>query len=387
MSNNKYIIKNLAPWMIDELVSFSKFSKFDLIFLREQDEFYDEDIALLRKRGIRVLNRPFKAGLFLKKIFIVFFFLLRNIFKFSFSYNFVLGFKSIFLFLRLDLSEFSEESNLHAQFATQATIICLLIKQYYNFKPKYYFTFHAHDIYFNNRWFNLLLKNCDLSFSISQYNIKYVKNKFTISNKYVLSRLGVNRDIVADIKNKSNVFTMGTLSWFVEKKGIIFLLEAFLILKNREYNNIKLILAGDGPLKNKYINYIKDNSLESNIKYIGKIRAEEKDTFYKSIDSFVLPSIALKNDQDGIPVVLMEAVAYSLPIISTDVSGISEICVDEYNGYLLNEKNADNIADAIIKLMENKNIQRNFAINSKKISNQYDIDINSKSKLKKMDWM
>jgi len=127
MSNNKYIVKSLAPWMIDELLAFSKLAVFDLVLLRKQDNFYDESLKLLEENGVTVLIEPFSYNFALRKSLIICLFTFKNIFSFGFDYNSVSGFKSIFWFLKLDLRHFSEESNIHAQFGTQSSIVSLLI--------------------------------------------------------------------------------------------------------------------------------------------------------------------------------------------------------------------------------------------------------------------
>lgn len=385
--NNTYIVKNLAPWMMDELIAFSKITKYNIVFLRNQDEFYNEGIKELKDNGITLTYNPLGLNNLFKKLKIIFLFITQNLTKFSLDYNSVIGIKSIFWFLKLDLSLFSEKSKIHAQFATQATIVSLLIKKYYNNKPEYSFTFHANDIYFNNKWFELLTRHSHLGFSISEFNVNYVKNKYIDSDKIVLSRLGVFTDsIKPNMEQNENTLKIGLLSWFVKKKGIIYLLEAMRYLKERGVRNIKLKIAGDGPLKNDFISFVKKHQLEDSIEFVGKVKGKLKDEFFDNLDAFVLPSISLKNDQDGIPVVLMEAVAYGLPIISTDVSGIPEICVDDYNGYLIQEKNVMKIEESILSLSNSLKTRKHFAKNALKMSANYDIIINSKMKVQLLQW-
>ena len=387
MSNYKYIVKNLTPWMIDELIAFSQQVNFDLILLRKPDEFYINSLRVIEKNGVRILVKPYKYKFrTIRKLIVSFKFLIRMILKFYWGYNFIIGFKSIFWFMKLDLTQFSKESNIHAQFATQASIISLLIKDFYDGKPVFSFTFHAYDIYFSNKWFNVLMSKCQSAFSISEYNINYVKEKYKDSNKLILSRLGVFRDTIELYKIKSEKFTLGILSWFVKKKGIIYLLNAMKILKSKGYNDIELVLAGDGPLKEVFLDYIKTNDLNSTINYIGKLSNDKKNDFFNSLDVFVLPSIKLSNDQDGIPVVLMEAVAYKLPLISTNVSGIPEICSSDYNGNLIEEKNVEALVSSIEGMYLNEKKREVYAQNSFKISEKYDIVLNSELKLKHLNW-
>lgn len=376
--------------MMNELLAFSQVTHFEIFFLREQDEFYREGINELKSNGVNIYEKAFVFNNLTKKLMIIFKFLIKYILKFRFDYNGVIGLKSLIWFLKLDLSKLSPESKIHAQFATQAAIVSLLIKKYYDDKPEYSFTFHAHDIYFKNKWFDLLVGNCYKAFSISEYNIDYVKKKYLDSDKIILSRLGVFRNQIqkVDLSNKKNpkIFTLGLISWFVEKKGIHYLLEAMLKLKRDGFDDIKLTLAGDGPLKNKYLKFIDKNSLSGNINYIGKIKGKQKQDFFDSLDAFILPAISLSNDQDGIPVVLMEAVSYSLPIISTNISGIPEICINKYNGYLIEQKNVEEIVRSIIKLSNNHD-NIDFQKNSYELSKQYDIQLNSTKKLNYLKWL
>ncbi len=389
MLKNKYIVKSLTPWMIDELIAFSTFVKYDLILLREPDEFYKEGLQQLEKNGINIYTTPFLYNYLLKKFVVILIFFFSNILKFDFSYNTAVGIKSLGWFLKLDMNLFSKDTHMHAQFATQPALISLLIKRFYANKPLFSFTFHAHDIYFNNKWFKLLVDNCYKSFSISDYNIDYVQKKYIYSDKIVLARLGVFRDHIKteNKKKESQIFNLGVMSWFVKKKGIIYLLRAFKKLKEKGFENIKLSLAGDGPLKEKLLKFIKEKNLTSMITYIGKINGRAKEKFYASLDGFVLPSISLKNDQDGIPVVLMEAIAYSLPIISTDVSGIPEICIDKYNGFLIPERDYQKVYESILKLYNNKADRQKYSKNSRSLSDKYDIILNSKKKLIDLQWV
>ena len=391
MANNKYIIKYLAPWMMDELLVFSKGFDYDIIFLKHQLDFYKDDLIQLKKNGINIYTEPKSLNNIFKKLSAVVKFIINNRAKFGLDYNGVLGYKSILWFLKLDLSLFSPDSSIHAQFATQPSIISMLIKQYYNDRPEYSFTFHAHDIYFKNRWFNELVNNCYKAYSISNYNIEYVNENYLVSDRIELSRLGVFRNSFKKIKGinekESKDFTLGIMTWFDEKKGINYLLDAMLVIKKKGYDHIKLILAGDGTLKKEILKFVINNDISNMISYIGKVKREDKENFFRSIDAFVLPSISLKNDQDGIPVVLMEAIAYSLPLISTDVSGIPEICITDFNGQLIPERNVDELVNAILDLHDQSSEKADLQASSYALSEDYDIILNSNKKMESLCWI
>lgn len=374
--------------MLDELIAFSKFTKFNTVFLRTPPSFYNEGLKTLKDNGIEISVKPFNYDFLFRKLLFSFLFFVRNFNKFIGGYSSVIGFKSLLWFLRLDLNYFKQPLSIHAQFATQPAIIALMIKQFYKSNVKYSFTFHAYDIYFDNKWFSLLVNESESAFSISKYNINYVDKKFKNlnTNKIKLSRLGVFRpeNIESQKAKKNGIIKLGLMSWFVEKKGVKYLLEAMKVISKG--NKIKLILAGDGPLKEEIINYINENDLNEHIEYIGGVKGKKKEEFFKSLDAFVLSAISLPNDQDGIPVVLMEAISYGLPLISTNVSGIPEICKNDYNGILVPERDVNALIISIHKLMEHKTLKSSFRMKSLELSLKYDIEINSEDKVQMMRW-
>jgi len=83
----------------------------------------------------------------------------------------------------------------------------------------------------------------------------------------------------------------------------------------------------------------------------------------------------------------MEAIAYGLPLISTEVSGIPEICVNDFNGFLIKEKNTEEIIQSILYLSNKNEKIELFSLNSIKLSQQFDIQENSKKKLIDLNWI
>lgn len=392
MREKHYLIKNMSPWMIEELISLSRIENYNLILLRSTDAFYKKSIEELEENGVKVVNNPFNSFPHLNRVLFTFLFIFKNIQCFFQRYSAVIGVKSIWWFVRLK-NEVIQVKSIHAQFATQATILAWMIKEF-NKKERrettFSFTFHAYDIYFNNKWFSKLVNNSESAFSISEYNIDYVNKQYRQLDvsRIILSRLGTPNPPKCTSSNQSKKdgwLYLGFISWFVTKKGLFYLLDAMKILKEKEIN-VKLILAGDGPLKNKILSVIKENDLQSHIEYIGRINKEEKHTYYCSLDMLVMPAITTPNDQDGIPVVLMEAVSYGLPIIATNVSGIPEICKNNYNGKLIPEKDTEAIANAIIEISESSENRNMYSAGAKKTFEAFNIDVNTKRKAQLMNW-
>ncbi len=382
-----YLIKSLAPWMMEELIIFSRIEKFRIIFLRNIPDFYNKDLDVLKANGAELHIKPFRKSIDLANLFYLIFFLITHPAKLLGKQNIIWTLNALYWFLFLDKNLLNNAHSIHAQFASQAAIISFFAKKRYAIE--YFFTFHAHDIYFNNRWFSDLVNNSASSFSISEFNIKYVKKHFKNLNtkKIKLSRLGVYlpRNVQSKQLPKGKI-NIGFISNLEEKKGIPYLLEAFLQLHTKYPEKYMLCIAGDGVYMKMIQDFVQEHNLYEHVKILGKIRDQKKIDFYRQTDIFVLPSIRTKDDMDGIPVVLMEAIAYGIPVISTNISGIPEICINNYNGLLIDEKNSGQIVEAIEKISSSDELYRKFSKNSLLLAQkEYDLVKNSKNKMEMMN--
>lgn len=384
-----YIAKNTGPWMLDELMVFSQKTKFNLLFLRNQPAFFQDKLREIENNGINIIHLSNNHYFSIKKVFFSLKFIINNISAFSNPHSFIYGIKAILYFIRFDERLFNRpELSIHAQFATQATIFGLLVKYYFKGSKSvsFYFTFHAYDIYVKNKWFRLLVDQANKAFSISKYNIQYVKNTYKIrEEKIAYSPLGVFLPDNIKYQPSNDIINIGFLSYFVEMKGIRFLLPAIKELKELGLN-FMFHFAGDGPLKQEILDYFKKNNLEDVTTYHGLIKNEVKDKFYRSLDLFVLPSFSKGMETDGLPVVLMEAASYGLPIISTNISGIPEICRDDFNGFLIKEKDSHEIVSSIIRFSQNHALWPIMSQNGIETSKLFNIEKNAEDKLKLLAW-
>jgi len=115
----------------------------------------------------------------------------------------------------------------------------------------------------------------------------------------------------------------------------------------------KFLIVGDGPERGKIESLVESLDLSDHFQFVGF----QKDVapYYHSMDVLVLPS-----HREGFPMVLLEAMQLSKPVVATDVGGVSEIVVDGINGYLCREGSSYEIANAIIKLLRDKQLRDQF---------------------------
>lgn len=162
--------------------------------------------------------------------------------------------------------------------------------------------------------------------------------------------------------NTINLITAGRLS---AQKNQKMLIDAFsLVAKTR--SDVRLKILGDGPLKEELRAQIITNSLENVVQLMGNVD-NVADCFAES-DIFVLSS-----DYEGLPLVVLEAMAAGLPIIATDVGGVRDIVTD--NGILVESRNCDALDDAILKLINDEKLRIQMGVCSRKNVQQYDSKI------------
>ncbi|KQW06666.1 hypothetical protein ASC66_09435 [Leifsonia sp. Root4] len=126
----------------------------------------------------------------------------------------------------------------------------------------------------------------------------------------------------------------------VEKKGIHFLLEA-LKLADTALTDWTLVVAGDGPLRSEVQAAVAALGLSDRVMFPGYVTGETKDEYLRSADVLVVPSIiATDGDAEGLPVALLEGLAYGLLCVATDESGADDILTDGVDGYLCPQKDA-----------------------------------------------
>jgi teichuronic acid biosynthesis glycosyltransferase TuaC len=151
-------------------------------------------------------------------------------------------------------------------------------------------------------------------------------------------------------KNKIILF-VGQL---IEKKGLKSLIKTSDIIFEKYGEKIKFIVVGDGIFRKEILK-------RRNIIATGNLPPEEVNDWFVAADIFILPSLA-----EGRPTVLYEAMASQCPIIATNVGGIPEQLKDGYNGFLVEPKNPDMLAEKIIYLLDNENEMIRMGKNGRK---------------------
>ncbi|BBN98004.1 glycosyltransferase [Sporolactobacillus terrae] len=138
----------------------------------------------------------------------------------------------------------------------------------------------------------------------------------------------------------------------VEKKGLQYAIEAVAQLVKRGYS-VRYAIAGDGPLKDKLQEQIERCKMTRHIQLVGWKTQDEWIKLMKDAQVVLAPSVtASDGDMEGIPVQLMEAMAMEKLVVATIHSGIPELIQDGENGYLVPERDAASLAQALEKAIK-----------------------------------
>lgn len=238
-------------------------------------------------------------------------------------------------------------------------------------------TVHAHElykrkVYDKNEDLKNLYSYCDQVLTISDFNANIIKDKFGVSNdKLKVMRLFPDIDYMNLVKNKTKILIVA--NW-AEKKGYDILLKA---LRNLNREDFVLWVVGETYYSENSIDVrklVKAYNMEEKVAILGRQSSPMLDILFYSCDIFCLPSYTEyyldgnPAEREGIPVSLMEAMAWGKPVIATRHAGNSEL-VDEI---LVEEKNVVELQQAISHLLDNKNLWKAMGeSNQIKVGNRY----------------
>lgn len=164
-------------------------------------------------------------------------------------------------------------------------------------------------------------------------------------------------------KRHNKILRLLFLSNLLESKGVIVLLNACQILKNQGYNFVCDFVGGETSEidAQRFICEVEKRGLSDIIIYHGRKYGEEKETFLKCTDIFVFPTY-YKNE--CFPLVLLEAMQYGVPCLSTCEGGIIDIIAEGKTGFIVEKQNAEELAERIELLIKNPQLLEHIGMYS-----------------------
>ncbi|MBK8501582.1 MAG: glycosyltransferase family 4 protein [Saprospiraceae bacterium] len=175
------------------------------------------------------------------------------------------------------------------------------------------------------------------------------------------------------IRTKNTIPQILFLSNYIQEKGILVLLDALYILNKKGYDFSARLVGAPGDISIEYLEkYLHDHQLAQKIVVVGPKYDQDKIVEFQQADIFVFPTFY---SNEAFPLVNLEAMQYSLPIISTDEGGISDMLRDSDAGFIVKAKDPEALANKIAILLIDKDLREQMGNNAfHHFSNNYTLD-------------
>ena len=243
---------------------------------------------------------------------------------------------------------------LHAHFASSYGLFAALS----NYKPFFLSVWGFDTITFPERSFihrsiiKYTLKKADKIFTTSEFLAE--KTARYTNKKQIITPFGVDIDTFKpDVTLKSNKFIFGTVKALEDKYGIDYLIKAVSLIKDK-LENWELWIAGSGSKKDELIELTKSLNIAENVKFLGRVPHDEIPQLLQKMHLFTVTSVW---ECESFGVAAVEAEAAGLPVIASDLGGLSEVIIDSKTGYHVEPRNIEDIAEKILYLYQNRKIR------------------------------
>lgn len=275
-----------------------------------------------------------------------------------------------------------EITHVHAHFATHSLLAAYIVHHLSGIP--YSVTAHAHDIYVNRTMLEQKLKDTAFIVTISDYNRRLLSDLYgaEIANKIEVIHCGIDPNFFKprDTFESKGYFKMVCVGSLSEYKGQRYLVEACRQLKAKGIQ-FQCWLIGDGDQYAEIQQLVIDSGLESEVELLGRQPRQFVSDALAEADVMVLPSVVTKTGKkEGIPVALMEALATEIPVVTTQISGIPELVIDGVTGWLVPERDADALTQALVEVYENPTLAKQIAQQGReKVLREFNLNTNARA--------
>jgi glycosyltransferase involved in cell wall biosynthesis len=271
------------------------------------------------------------------------------------------------------LEQAGDVSHIHGHYCHGATTVTWFASMIT--KLPFSFTAHAKDIYLPSlNPAGLLRRKMDAArfvITCTDANRDYLENLGSKTPVHCIYH-GLNAELCNIMKEQPALretnghFRVLGVGRLIPKKGFDILVKACAILHKKRVPFEAIIVAEGGEHEKEIRRLIAVNGLENNVLLPGPMSQSQLFSEYQKASAFCLPCRVLENgDRDGIPNVLMEAMAVGVPVVSTPISGIPELIDDGVNGLLVPSEDPGALAEAFLRLTGNSGLAANLSRNGR----------------------
>jgi glycosyltransferase involved in cell wall biosynthesis len=253
-------------------------------------------------------------------------------------------------------------AHVHAHFASTAGAVALHLHRLTGIP--YSLTAHAKDVYRNDVDLQLLsakLETARFAVTVSDFNKAYL-SRIAPASRIVRIYNGLDLERFAPNGTGSTepplVVGVGRL---IEKKGFALLIRACALLRDRGVS-FRCAIVGKGPCESELRVLVRDLGLDELVELAGALPRDELLELYSRATVVAAPCVVGSDgNRDGLPTVLVEAMALGVPVVATNVTGIPELVEDGRTGWLVPAGDTEALANAIGRVLEDPRSARSLA--------------------------
>ena len=266
---------------------------------------------------------------------------------------------------------FNPPDILHIHFSWKASFyrksIFVLLAKIFNIKIILHCNASRFDVFYENsnqfkqKFIQGILNSATLLIVVSEQWRKYFANlSLNVPIKVLYNPVSFPENIPLIAQPKPIVLSLGRLG---ERKGTYDILKAIpLILAT--FPKTKFCLGGDGDIQ-QVKNILSKESWGQNVELLGWVQGKEKAKNLQQASIFLLPSY-----NEGLPLAILEAMSYGIPVISTPVGGIPEAVIDGKTGFLIQPGDITAIAEKVTLLLKNFELRNQIGTNAREYAQE-----------------
>lgn len=271
-------------------------------------------------------------------------------------------------------------AHLHAHFGNLATAVARMAARFAGIT--YSFTAHAIDLFHEDVDPAVLARKLDDAsgvVTVSDFNRRFLETRYGPAARRVRRVYnGLDLDEFAYAPPDDRPPTIVAVGRLVEKKGFADLISACRILRDRG-QTFRCLIVGDGPLDDALRAQIARERLDGVVELGGVRPQEDVQRLIRSAACLAAPcTVGADGDQDGLPTVLLEALALGTPCVATDVTGIPEAVRDGDTGLVVPQRAPAALADALQRLLGDPALRQALAARGRAlVEREFDIHRNA----------
>lgn len=175
---------------------------------------------------------------------------------------------------------------------------------------------------------------------------KYAQQELGCTNAVTLMNIVPTPTMAKQPRTEGAPISLVYLGYIYKEKGIFDLLDVIASNRDRWLGHLTLTIGGQWN-EDRVLNFIKDNDLGGIVKFVGWVSGDDKATILSKTDILILPSY-----YEGLPISILEAMSYAMPVITTPVGGIPEVVTDGVEGTLFTPGDKAAMTRAIDRYIE-----------------------------------